>query len=208
MDSLKHVGSVLRWLPPLKQRKNPTAACVIGFLTGGVGLGLYFWSVVDVLIPVAIALLLLTVIGPAGVLGGALVAALYGYARAATANDRLAARDAISTAGVDLTKASVGRRRRDIRLSDLVQAQVLTPDSRLFAERGSNRYEATVKGDGTLELPGLGHASSPSAAAELVRGRRTNGWIFWKVQTNTGVVPLSALRDELFRVRGSSRPRD
>jgi hypothetical protein len=43
MDVLKY-SSVFRWLPPLKKQKNPTAACVIGFLTGGIGLGLYFWS--------------------------------------------------------------------------------------------------------------------------------------------------------------------
>jgi hypothetical protein len=206
MDTLKSVGSVLGRLPPLKKRKNPSLACVIGFLTGGIGLGLYFWSIVDVLIPVAIALLLLKVVGPAGILGGALVAALYGYARAATSNDRLAARDAVSTAGVDPAKAPSARRRRSVGLCDLVEAHVLTPESRLFAERGSNRYEATVKSDGTLEVPGLGNAASPSAAAGLARGRRTNGWIFWKVQTNKGVVPLSALRDELFRMRGSAAP--
>ena len=33
-----------------------------------------------------------------------------------------------------------------------------------------------------------------------MRGHRVNGWNFWMVQTNTGVVRLSALRDELVKM--------
>jgi len=161
-------------------------------------LAVYFWSIVDALIPLALVLALAETLEKAGFLGGALVAGLYGYARATTSNEQLRAR---STFGAHDRASPLPRtkRRRSIRFSDLLAANVLTPESRLFAERQGTRYEAIVTADGMLELPGLGEARSPSAAAGLVRGRRTNGWEFWKVQTATGVVHLSALRDELLK---------
>jgi hypothetical protein len=200
VDNLGFVSSVFRWLPPLKRRKNPSLALVIGFATGGLGLAIFFWSIVDLFIPLAIVVILGAVIGAYGVIGGAIVAALYGYARAATSNERLAAQSAIASAEVEPDKLPSGDR-RSIHLSDLIEAKVLVPDTRLFAERGAHRYEATVTSNGELELPSHGLASSPSGAAQLASGRRTNGWNFWKVQTNTGVVSLSALRNELIKMR-------
>ena len=173
-------------------------ACVIGILTGGLGLAVYFRSIVDAFMPIALVVLLGGLLKDVGILGGLLVAGLYGYARALTSNEQLIARSTVSEHSETMSLAR-SKRRRAIRLKDLLAADMLAPESRLFAERGGSRYEAMVKADGVLELPDLGEAQSPSAAAELVRGRRTNGWEFWKVQTATGVVRLSALRDEFLK---------
>lgn len=97
---LKAAEDFLRRLPPLHSHKSPQLAAFIGFLVGGVGLGLYFLSFIDALVPLAI-LLVLAVAGkaaalePFSLIGGALIAALYGYWRATTSNQaRSAALDA------------------------------------------------------------------------------------------------------------------
>ena len=198
MGNLVPLGSILRKLPPLKRHRDPSWAAVIGFLTGGVGLGIYFRSVLDALMPIAIVILLASVVGPAGALGGALVAALYGYFRAASSNEVLGAQEHLGETPKLPERVRAGK----IDLDDLIEAQVLTPGSRVFAEHAGRRYEAKVVGNGKLAVEGLGSATSPSGAAELVRGRRTNGWNYWKIQTTTGVVRLASLRDELSRRQG------
>lgn len=85
-------------LPPLKRPKHPGLAALIGVLTGGIGLAIYFRSVRD-LFPVEVAggltilgslatgsdpLLLASFVAP--VVGG-----LYGYWRAQSSNRRLGA---------------------------------------------------------------------------------------------------------------------
>jgi hypothetical protein len=88
------IARLLEILPPLKARKDPGMASVIGFLTGGIGLGVYFRSFLDVIVPVVLYLVL--TVTSAQVLGlgwiaGAMVAGYYGYVRAAHSNARLAA---------------------------------------------------------------------------------------------------------------------
>ena len=85
-------------LPPLKRPKYPGLAALIGILTGGIGLAIYFRSVRD-LFPVEVAgglivvaslvagkdpLLLASFVAP--VVGG-----LYGFWRAQSSNRRLGA---------------------------------------------------------------------------------------------------------------------
>lgn len=79
---------VLSALPPLRRRKNPSLALLIGLVAGGLGLSLYFRSFVDLVLPVAIAITAALMLGDAGVLGGAIVAGLYGFARAHDSNTR------------------------------------------------------------------------------------------------------------------------
>src|SRR5690349_16562155 len=86
------------FLPPTRKERNPVMAAIIGFLFGGIGLGLYFKSVIDFLIPVgfavATAVLAAAASAPsgAGFVGGCMIAARWGYHRARQWNARLAAR--------------------------------------------------------------------------------------------------------------------
>lgn len=82
---------------PLRKECKPANAAIIGFLFGGIGLGLYFKSVIDFLIPVgftvatAIAAAMTTGQAGLGFLSGAMIAARWGYYRARQSNARLAA---------------------------------------------------------------------------------------------------------------------
>jgi hypothetical protein len=88
-------------LPPLAKPKHPGLAALIGVLTGGIGLAIYFWSLRDLLPVELVGMLIIaaSLIGgvepldavnvaaiPAAMLGGS-----YGYWRAASSNRRLAA---------------------------------------------------------------------------------------------------------------------
>ena len=90
--------AVLKKFPPLGKPKSPGLAALIGVLTGGIGLAIYFRSLRD-LFPVEVAVWLVAVgslaagIDPlhlaeivAPVVGG-----LYGFWRAQSSNRRLAA---------------------------------------------------------------------------------------------------------------------
>jgi hypothetical protein len=80
-------------MKPLEREKDPAVACLIGFFFGGVGLGIYFKSFVDFLMPIGVTLALYAlngVFGNAGWFIGAIVAGLYGYYRALTSNAKLA----------------------------------------------------------------------------------------------------------------------
>lgn len=90
--------ALLERFPPLGKPKNPGLAALVGVLTGGIGLAIYFRSLRD-LFPVEVAAAL--------VIAGSLIAgtdplrlasvvapimgALYGFCRAQSSNRRLAA---------------------------------------------------------------------------------------------------------------------
>jgi hypothetical protein len=76
-------------MPALRKRKSPGAAAVIGFLFGGIGLGLYLWSFVDFVVPIAIVLLAGAALKAAGFLAGAVIASVWGYFRALYSNNKL-----------------------------------------------------------------------------------------------------------------------
>ena len=67
------------YLPPTHKERNPVTAAIIGFLFGGIGLGLYFKSVIDFLIPVGFAVATAVVAAAAsapsgaGFLGGCMI---------------------------------------------------------------------------------------------------------------------------------------
>jgi hypothetical protein len=80
----------LDMLPALKDNKDPGKAAFIGFVTGGIGLCIYFRSFIDALVPVVY---LAVVIGfeqaaAFGPLVGAIVSGVYGYARVQNSNAR------------------------------------------------------------------------------------------------------------------------
>jgi hypothetical protein len=88
----KHTKEMLEKMEPLKQRKNPVIAFILGFLLGGIGVGLYLESWVDFFVCVGIfvlffAILLPTVIGEAFLVpAAALFCGCYGAWRAASSN--------------------------------------------------------------------------------------------------------------------------
>jgi hypothetical protein len=91
----KHTAEQLAKMRPLKQRKSPVLAFVLGFCLGGIGLGLYFQSWKDFFVCVGIFLgffviLLPTVAGEAFLpLLGPTFCAIYGAWRANMSNEKL-----------------------------------------------------------------------------------------------------------------------
>lgn len=76
---------------PVGRTTRPALAAVIGFAFGGIGLAIYFRTVVDLLVPVAITLGCLVVFDQTAALGwffGAFVTSTYGYFRSAESNQR------------------------------------------------------------------------------------------------------------------------
>jgi hypothetical protein len=90
--------AVLKTFPVLRTGKSPGLAALIGFLTGGIGLALYFRSVRD-LFPVEVTCALVIVgsliagVNPVDVASivAPLVGGLYGFLRARSSNQRRAA---------------------------------------------------------------------------------------------------------------------
>jgi hypothetical protein len=82
-------------MKPLKQRKNPVIAFILGFLLQGVGVGLYLESWKDFFVCVGVfvlffGLLLPTVIGEELLVpAAALFCGIYGAWRAASSNRKL-----------------------------------------------------------------------------------------------------------------------
>jgi hypothetical protein len=82
---------------PLHEEHKPANAAIVGFLFGGIGLGLYFRSWIDFLAPVgftvatAVVAAMTTQQAGLGYLSGCLIAARWGYYRARQSNARLAA---------------------------------------------------------------------------------------------------------------------
>jgi hypothetical protein len=88
------IAKLLQILPPLRGPKDPGVASVVGFLTGGIGLGIYFRSFIDVLVPVVLYVFLTVAadhILEFGWVVGAIMAGYYGYVRVVDSNERLAA---------------------------------------------------------------------------------------------------------------------
>lgn len=81
--------NLMRGLPVLKKHKSPNVAAVIGFLTGGIGLGLYCWSFIDFIFPVLAIIVLGAILKTAGWIVGAAMVGLYGYVRVSDSNARL-----------------------------------------------------------------------------------------------------------------------
>jgi hypothetical protein len=87
-------------LHPLKVKTDPKIAATLGFLTGGIGLGLIFRNIVDAIVPF-LMLVALAILGiPVAELTLAFTPffwAAYGYQRAKAANEKLDAKVAPAT---------------------------------------------------------------------------------------------------------------
>jgi hypothetical protein len=90
----KHTAKMLNEMEPLKQRKSPVIAFILGFLLQGIGVGLYLESWKDFFVCVGIfvlffGILLPTIIGEALLLpAAAFFCGCYGAWRAASSNSK------------------------------------------------------------------------------------------------------------------------
>jgi len=87
---LEQIARIMNPLRPLRARKTPWLAFVLGFLLSGIALGIYFRSWVD-LVPTIIWLVLIATPGDAGFWAGAVIGGLWGLWRAVNSNERLEA---------------------------------------------------------------------------------------------------------------------
>ncbi|MFI6985335.1 DUF262 domain-containing protein [Embleya sp. NPDC050154] len=88
---------------------------------------------------------------------------------------------------------------RWVRLSDLLDAGLLAPETRLTPARDGHEAEAVVDARGWIVLDGE-EFDSPSPAAVRILGGNTNGWHFWNAQFEDGPVLLDELRSEYRRM--------
>ena len=93
---MSEIFKMLDRLAVLHEIKNAGLAAVLGFLFGGIGLGIYFRSFVDFLFPVALVITASVLstgfaqLDPQiGFLAGSIVASLWGYFRVENSNLRL-----------------------------------------------------------------------------------------------------------------------
>ncbi len=86
---LTWVIRIMGALPPLHARKSPLLAGLIGFVTSGLGLVLYFRSLVDLIVLGSLAVVILWVLDDSEFFAGMLIGALYGYLRVFSSNRRL-----------------------------------------------------------------------------------------------------------------------
>ena len=71
------------------------------------------------------------------------------------------------------------RKRKEIKLADLINAGVLTPGMSLFPRRKQfSDKVVTLLSDGRIEVDGIAY-ESPSSAANKIVGRSMNGWWFF-----------------------------
>lgn len=87
MESLAKFMDIL---PTLHGRKNSTLALIFGLIIGGLLLEIYFRSVVDFVIPIGLAIVSIVILGgDVGIMGGAIIAGLWGFLRVINSNERL-----------------------------------------------------------------------------------------------------------------------
>ncbi len=88
---MEQIAQVMNPLPPLRARKRPWLAFVLGFLFSGIALGIYFRSWIDLVLPTVIWLALIATPSDAGFWAGAVLGGLWGLLRAINSNERLGA---------------------------------------------------------------------------------------------------------------------
>src|SRR3954451_17623208 len=94
---LSAIFTIMDRLAPLHKTKSTGVAALLGFLLGGIGLGIYLRSFVDFVFPIALVIGASTLstgfanLDPqVGVFAGAIIASLWGYFRVENSNRRRA----------------------------------------------------------------------------------------------------------------------
>ncbi len=86
---MSFVFEVFDRLPPLRSKKSPVVAFLLGFCCGGFGLGIYFQSMLDFFMPLIFITGMSFVLPGLGTLFALFIVSVYGLARAITSNARL-----------------------------------------------------------------------------------------------------------------------
>ncbi|HEX3019703.1 MAG TPA: hypothetical protein VHP36_05355 [Chitinispirillaceae bacterium] len=89
------INEMFEKLPVLNDRKDPTLSAILGLLFGGIGLGIYFRSFIDFLLPILITMVFVAIFEDVGFLGGVLFASIYGYFRALTSNQKMGIKERV-----------------------------------------------------------------------------------------------------------------
>lgn len=83
------IENLMKKLPTLGRETNPGLAAFLGFILGGIALGIYFRSFIDFIVPIGIAVVLTVAVGDFGWLGGAILASMWGFFRSQESNERI-----------------------------------------------------------------------------------------------------------------------
>ena len=81
------IKKLLEDLPPLRVKKNPIVAAIVGFCFGGLGLGLYLQSWKDGVYPILVLILLSLVFPGIGTVTALIMTSVWGFVRAADSSD-------------------------------------------------------------------------------------------------------------------------
>lgn len=84
------IHEILDGMKPLKSEKDPTIACMVGFFFGSLGLGIYFQSFIDFVMPLFLSIVAMLMIGEIGLFAVWILTAIYGYYRVVSSNAKLA----------------------------------------------------------------------------------------------------------------------
>lgn len=100
-------------------------------------------------------------------------------------------------------KVQIDRERADasvtVEVADLIGAGHISAGQHLYSRPGKyGGHLGTVLSDGRIEVAGQVF-DSPSRAGIFIRKRATNGWDFWRLESN-GRRPLKDVRAEYLRV--------
>ena len=93
---MRSAFGVAEKLEPLKSKKDPVIAAIAGFVSGGIGLGLYLQSWTDFLLPSGMLIILMVLGIPFGELPTMFIPffwAVYGYRRVKASNAKLKSQD-------------------------------------------------------------------------------------------------------------------
>jgi hypothetical protein len=86
-----------------------------------------------------------------------------------------------------------------VEIADLIGAGYLAPGQTLYSRPGKyGGHFGTILSDGRIEVAGQSF-DSPSRAGIFIRKKNTNGWNFWRLDSN-GRRPLKDVRAEYLRV--------
>mgnify|MGYP000120468488 CR=1 FL=1 len=94
----------------------------------------------------------------------------------------------------ELSPTPRSKRYHGITVAQLIETGVLYPGTTLTSTNGAWPASAAVTMTGEIVYAGEVYLS-PSGAAEAAKDGPANGWEFWAVETDTGKVPLSVLRE-------------
>ncbi|MFF4814554.1 hypothetical protein ACFY2K_08190 [Kitasatospora sp. NPDC001309] len=91
----------------------------------------------------------------------------------------------------------------DVNLSLLIESGFLRPGVELIGEAALGEVVATLLPDGRIQVGVLGVRSyaSPESAAAAAGAEASSGWQFWKIEVNSGRVPIAEIRDSYVSAR-------